>query len=78
MLEELLAFTGCEPHEAVMVGDTEYDLLMARNAGMAAVGVTWGVHQPERLRETGPEALVSDMDELARWLHGARREDESA
>ncbi|MFP4132219.1 MAG: HAD-IA family hydrolase [Thiohalospira sp.] len=78
MLEELLEFTGCEPGEAVMVGDTEYDLLMARNAGMPAVGVTWGVHHPERLRETGPEALVSDMEELARWLHGARWEDESA
>jgi len=79
MLEELLDFTGCEPHEAVMVGDTEYDLLMARNAGMPAVGVTWGVHHPERLWETGPEALVSTMDELARWLHGgAQWEDESA
>ena len=79
MLEELLDFTGCEPHEAVMVGDTEYDLLMARNAGMPAVGVAWGVHDRSRLLDTGPEVLVSDIDELGRWLHGGQqREDETA
>lgn len=42
MLEEILDFYGCRPERAVMIGDTRYDLDMARRIGMPAIGVEWG------------------------------------
>ena len=49
MLEACLADTGLDPDDAVMVGDTEYDMEMARAAGMPGVAVSWGYHGPDRL-----------------------------
>lgn len=68
MLLELMEELGVAPAATVMVGDTEYDLQMARNAGVAAVGVSWGVHAPERLLALGPLGCAGTMTELARWL----------
>ncbi len=68
MLEELLDFTGTEPGDAVMVGDTEYDLAMARNIGMPAVGVSWGVHERPRLEAEKPATIVDDLPTLHEWL----------
>ena len=44
MLRAALAETGVEPRDAVMVGDTSYDMDMARTAGLRAIGVRWGYH----------------------------------
>jgi len=68
MLEEILAFYGFEPEEAVMIGDTRYDLDMARRIGMPAIGVEWGVHQRDVLQEYAPHAVVNSVDELRRVL----------
>ena len=72
MLEELLAELGVAPGAALMVGDTLFDLQMARHAGVPAVAVSWGVHDAERLRAAGPEHLIRDIAELPPWLarHG--------
>ncbi len=72
MLDEILAFTGCEADEAVMVGDTEYDLQMAANIGMPSVGVSYGVHEPQRLMDCGPLAMLDCITELPACLssHG--------
>lgn len=70
MLEELLAELAVDVGEAVMVGDTEYDLEMARAIGMEHVAVTWGVHPPERLSACQPGFMAGDVDELFDWLHG--------
>ncbi|WP_370202815.1 HAD-IA family hydrolase [Salipiger bermudensis] len=51
MIEAALSETGVEPHRAVMIGDTSYDMDMARSAGILAIGVTWGYHDAERLRD---------------------------
>lgn len=64
MLREILAFCGLQPHEAVMIGDTSYDMEMARRLGMPAIGVTWGVHDANRLGAHEPLAIVEAVPEL--------------
>lgn len=68
MLTELLAHFEVPADQALMVGDTEYDVAMARAIGMDAVGVTCGVHSPERLQSAGARALLPDVAALPAWL----------
>lgn len=68
MLEELLAEFGLLAHEAVMVGDTEYDMLMARSLGMDALAVSYGVHEKQDLLKHEPLSCVDSIAELSRWL----------
>ena len=68
MLLEIMEVLGVSPNESLMIGDTEYDLMMAQNAGVAAVGVTYGVHERERLVQHRPLACVADIRELTSWL----------
>lgn len=68
MLEDILTFTGLDPAQALMVGDTSYDLDMARALSMPAVGVCDGAHEPARLRASRPLALLEHVGELADWL----------
>lgn len=49
MLEAALNETGIDRQNAVMIGDTEYDMTMARAAGVRAIGVSWGYHGLDRL-----------------------------
>lgn len=69
MLEELLTELGVEAREALMVGDTEYDLNMARALGMDRVAVTYGVHGVERLSPCAPTYLAECFGDLIDWLH---------
>jgi phosphoglycolate phosphatase len=64
MLEDIMDFLGVEPGNTLMVGDTEFDLAMARSAGAHSVGVTYGVHPPERLRPHRPLRLIDTLEEL--------------
>lgn len=64
MLLAALAETGVEARNAVMVGDTSYDIEMAVNAGVAAIGVTWGHHPPEALKAAGAVRVIDSFDEL--------------
>jgi len=64
MVLNCLAATGVEAAEAVVVGDTEYDMAMARAAGARAVGVGWGYHSSERLRSGGAERIIGDFAAL--------------
>jgi phosphoglycolate phosphatase len=73
MLHQLLDYAGVTPDEAVMIGDTEYDLLMARNAGTDAIGVCYGVHTPERLLGLEPLACLEQIADLPAFLAGDRR-----
>ena len=69
MLEEILTDLNTEPESAIVIGDTEYDMQMAANAGVAAVGVTHGVHTEQRLLAHGALHCFSDLFELSEWLH---------
>lgn len=64
MLHRAMAETGAAPEETVMIGDTTYDMLMAGNAGVAAIGVGWGYHPPEELHAAGAAAVLGAYDEL--------------
>ena len=64
MLNAALAEAGVEPGHAVMVGDTAYDIEMARNAGVMAIGVAWGYHPVEQLIRCGAARVALDADDL--------------
>lgn len=68
MLEQVMSECGVEPRGTLVVGDTLFDLEMAANAGVDALGVGWGAHPPERLLQAHPLDVVHDFDELDRWL----------
>lgn len=67
MLEEILAETGVENGRALMVGDTVYDMEMARNARVAGLAVSYGVHARERLLACGARACVDSFSEVRAW-----------
>lgn len=68
MLEEALFDAGALPGGTVMIGDTAYDMKMAKAAGTRAVGVDWGYHHPRELTEAGAEKVVAAPGELAEYL----------
>ena len=54
------------PAETVMIGDTSYDMLMARAASVPAIGVGWGYHEAAELIEAGADAVAEDFGALLR------------
>lgn len=68
MLEEILTDHDLEASAALMIGDTEYDLQMALNAGMDALAVSYGVHDAARLLKLQPQGLIGSISELPGWL----------
>jgi phosphoglycolate phosphatase len=68
MLLEILTDLDTPPEAAVVVGDTEYDMQMARSAGVDALGVSHGVHAPDRLFAHGAIACFDDLAGLSDWL----------
>ena len=68
MLLHLLEATGVAPASALMIGDTTHDLMLAANAGVDAVGVTYGAHPHDALLREPHRAIVHSVDELATWL----------
>jgi len=67
-----LAEAGAEPRTSVMIGDTAYDMAMARAAEMGAVGVGWGYHDADELTAAGAHGVAetpAEVLKLARsWL----------
>lgn len=55
---------GVDPADAVMIGDTTFDIDMAVNAGAASIGVSWGYHFPDELRASGAAAIADHGREL--------------
>ncbi len=64
LLLEAMAELGVDASGTVMVGDTTFDVLMATNAGVAAVGVSWGVHEPDELDAAGAHCVIDAFHEL--------------
>ncbi len=50
----------------VMIGDTSHDLQMANNAGMSGIGVSYGAHPVENLKQCSPALIIDDIRELQR------------
>lgn len=72
MILSALSETGIAPADAVMIGDTSFDMDMARAAGVRRIGVTWGYHDATRLTESGAQHLVQNYDELMALLASGR------
>lgn len=75
MLERALAESGADASRAVMVGDTSYDMEMAVNANIHAIGVGWGYHDRDALISAGAKLVIERFDQLpaaaARLIEGA-------
>lgn len=64
MALDLLAATGVAPADAVVIGDSLFDMEMARNAGIAGIGVAWGTTPAELLMRSGAGAVAGTPAEL--------------
>lgn len=68
MLEAALFEAAANPAQAVMIGDTTFDIEMARAAGVRSIGVSWGYHQPSELMDAGADRVARDAGELGQLL----------
>lgn len=68
MLEAALAETATDPADAVMIGDTAYDIAMARQAGVRAIGVEWGYHDANELLAAGAAFVAATPMQLKEYL----------
>jgi phosphoglycolate phosphatase len=64
MVTAAMREAGVAAADTVVVGDTAYDIAMARAAGAAAIGVTWGYHTRESLAEAGAAVVIDDFAAL--------------
>lgn len=67
-VHRILDATGTAPQEALVVGDTVFDIAMGRAAGTATCGVTYGNHPAERLLTAGPTHLIPRFGELLKIM----------
>jgi phosphoglycolate phosphatase len=68
MILKAMEETGTAAHQTIMIGDTSYDMAMAKAAGVHAIGVAWGYHQREALLHAGAELVVDDFAHLTRAI----------
>ena len=64
MLEAAMRETGAAREETMLVGDTTFDVLMAKAAGAVPVGVAWGNHPEAELRAAGARHMLARFDQL--------------
>lgn len=68
MIEAALAETGTEPGRGMMIGDTSYDIMMAKAAGVTAVGVAWGYHEREELLAAGADYIAEHPSDIVGFI----------
>lgn len=64
MLLRAMSETGAAPHEVVMIGDTSFDMELAKSAGARAIAVGWGYHEREALLQAGADILIESFAEI--------------
>jgi len=69
MVELAMVEAGATRETTAMIGDTSFDMEMATNAKVRAIGVDWGYHDPNELVAAGAEAVAATMDELHEVLN---------
>lgn len=70
MIEAAIAEAGAEPAETIMIGDTTFDIEMARRASVRSIGVAWGYHPALDLDRAGASFVVSNAEQLQSGLSG--------
>jgi len=68
MLQAAIAEAGAAPEMTVMIGDTSFDMMMARAAGAYALGVGWGYHSADELRSAGAHDVIEHPHDLIAWM----------
>lgn len=68
MLDELMEYLVVLPERTLMIGDTSYDLHMAKNAGVSSIGVTYGAQPAEQWQHLNPIQQFNDFSSLGQWL----------
>jgi phosphoglycolate phosphatase len=68
MIEELMDEFAVSPAQTLMIGDTTHDLLMAHNAGVDAVAVSYGAHTRDNLAEVQYRYCADSVADLQAWL----------
>lgn len=68
MLQEILSELNITHQQALMVGDTSFDLDMAKNIDMDSIGLTHGAHESKLLTASGAKALCHDLTDLLDWI----------
>lgn len=68
MIVTALSETGLPQQAAIMIGDTSFDIEMARSAGVGAAAVSWGNHHVDELQRAGAHTIANDFNELERQL----------
>ena len=71
MLHEILSHCGVPPERALMIGDSVFDLEMARRAGVDSVAVSYGAQPLDVLRACSPCLTIKHFSELSDWLRSA-------
>ncbi|WP_221794744.1 HAD-IA family hydrolase [Aquisediminimonas sediminicola] len=68
MVYEAMADAGAGPATTVMIGDTSFDMLMGKSAGVYCVGVDWGYHHPDELWAAGADEVVGQTQSITRIM----------
>jgi phosphoglycolate phosphatase len=68
MLKEILTELKLTSEQALMVGDTSFDLDMAKAINMDSVGMTHGAHEREILMASGAKSLCHSLTDLLHWI----------
>jgi phosphoglycolate phosphatase len=68
MIEMALADAGADATSSVMIGDTSFDMMMAKAAGVTAIGVAWGYHGAEELIAAGADFVAAHPREVADFM----------
>lgn len=68
MLQDIMHSLNYLPAQTLMIGDSEYDLAMAVNAGVASLAVSYGVHDCQRLLAHQPLACIHQLNELLEYV----------
>jgi phosphoglycolate phosphatase len=63
-----IADAGAAPETSAVIGDTSFDMAMARAAGATAIGVAWGYHEPHELLAAGAVGVADRPDDVLRLI----------
>lgn len=64
ILLDAIAETGASPETTIMIGDTIFDIELARNANVKSIGVSWGYHPPDELKQGGADVIVHNYSDV--------------
>ena len=68
MIEQAMADAGASPETTLMIGDTSYDMAMAKAAGVIAIGVAWGYHAAKELQAAGADYIAETPADIAGFV----------